>query len=54
VSWLANRLADRGRGLRAGQLVLTGTRVPCRWLYAAPAEAVMELDGLGRTTARFS
>jgi 2-keto-4-pentenoate hydratase len=54
VSWLANRLADRGRGLRTGQLVLTGTMVPCHWLDAAPAEAVMELDGLGRTTARFS
>lgn len=28
VAWLANKLADRGKGLRAGQLVMTGTLTP--------------------------
>jgi len=28
VSWLAGKLADRGRGLKAGQLVMTGTLTP--------------------------
>jgi 2-keto-4-pentenoate hydratase len=28
VAWLANKLADRGRGLEAGQLVMTGTLTP--------------------------
>jgi 2-keto-4-pentenoate hydratase len=28
VAWLANKLADRGRGLKAGQLVMTGTLTP--------------------------
>jgi 2-keto-4-pentenoate hydratase len=28
VAWLANKLAERGRGLAAGQLVMTGTLTP--------------------------
>lgn len=28
VSWLAGKLADRGKGLKAGQLVMTGTLTP--------------------------
>jgi 2-keto-4-pentenoate hydratase len=28
VAWLANKLADRGKGLKAGQLVMTGTLTP--------------------------
>jgi 2-oxo-3-hexenedioate decarboxylase/2-keto-4-pentenoate hydratase len=28
VAWLANKLADRGKGLEAGQLVMTGTLTP--------------------------
>jgi 2-keto-4-pentenoate hydratase len=28
VAWLANKLAERGRSLRAGQLVMTGTLTP--------------------------
>ena len=53
VCWLANRLAAQGRRLRAGQVVLTGTILPCQWLEAAPSEVVMEIDGLGRVAARF-
>jgi 2-keto-4-pentenoate hydratase len=28
VAWLAGKLADRGRGLKAGQIVMTGTLTP--------------------------
>jgi 2-keto-4-pentenoate hydratase len=28
VSWLVNKLADRDRGLKAGQVVMTGTLTP--------------------------
>ena len=28
VAWLAGRLADRGKGLKAGQIVMTGTLTP--------------------------
>ncbi len=53
VVWLANRLAQGGGRLLAGQLILTGTLVPAQWLPAKPAEVSMEIDGLGRTAATF-
>jgi len=52
LAWLANHLAAEGRGLRAGQIVLTGSLVKTVWLKAGDS-AVMELDGLGRVEARF-
>jgi 2-keto-4-pentenoate hydratase len=52
LAWLANHLADEGRGLHAGQIVLTGSLVKTVWLNAGD-HVVMELDGLGRVEARF-
>ena len=52
LAWLANRLAAEGRGLHAGQIVLTGSLVKTVWLNAGDA-VVMELDGLGTVTASF-
>lgn len=52
LAWLANHLADQGRGLHAGQIVLTGSLVKTVWLKAGD-RVVMELDGLGRVEARF-
>jgi 2-keto-4-pentenoate hydratase len=52
LAWLANHLATEGRGLRAGQIVLTGSLVKTMWLEAGD-RVVMELDGLGRVEARF-
>jgi 2-keto-4-pentenoate hydratase len=52
LAWLANHLADGGRGLHAGQIVLTGSLVKTVWLHAGD-HVVMELDGLGRVEARF-
>jgi 2-keto-4-pentenoate hydratase len=52
LAWLANHLAAEGRGLMAGQIVLTGSLVKTVWLK--PGDQVrMELDGLGTVEARF-
>src|SRR5215475_6825103 len=53
LSWLANHLAAEGRGLHAGQIVLTGSLVKTIWLQAGD-KVVMELDGLGAVEAEFT
>jgi 2-keto-4-pentenoate hydratase len=53
LAWLANHLADEGKGLHRGQLVLTGSLVKTVWLKAGD-HVVMELDGLGRVEATFA
>jgi 2-keto-4-pentenoate hydratase len=52
LAWLANHLANEGRGLHAGQIVLTGSLVKTVWLKAGD-HVVMELTGLGKVEARF-
>ena len=51
--WLANHLAEEGRGLRAGQIVLTGSLVKTMWLDAG-ATVTMDLSGLGAAEVRFT
>ena len=53
LAWLANHLAAEGRGLHAGQIVLTGSLVKTVWLSAGD-HVVMELEGLGKVEARFA
>jgi 2-oxo-3-hexenedioate decarboxylase/2-keto-4-pentenoate hydratase len=52
LAWLANQLAERGPGLRAGEFVSTGSVVATRWMSRGEA-AEVEIEGLGRCTARF-
>ena len=52
LAWLANHLVDEGKGLHAGQIVLTGSLVKTVWL-AAGDSVKMELDGLGTVEAKF-
>jgi 2-keto-4-pentenoate hydratase len=52
LAWLANHLALKGRGLHAGQIVLTGSLVKTLWLKPGD-DVVMELAGLGRVEAAF-
>jgi 2-keto-4-pentenoate hydratase len=53
LAWLANHLAADGRGLHAGQIVLTGSLVKTVWLN--PGDKVrMELAGLGTVEVIFS
>ena len=53
LAWLANHLAAEGKGLHAGQIVLTGSLVKTLWLNAGD-RVVMELDGLGTVSADFT
>jgi 2-keto-4-pentenoate hydratase len=52
LAWLANHLAEEGKGLHAGQIVLTGSLVKTVWLDAGDS-VKMELDGLGTVEATF-
>ena len=52
LAWLANHLAANGKGLRSGQIVLTGSLVKTLWLGAGD-EVVMDLSGLGTVTVDF-
>jgi len=53
LAWLANHLAAEGRGLHAGQIVLTGSLIKTLWLKAGDHVA-MELQGLGRVEVKFT
>jgi 2-keto-4-pentenoate hydratase len=49
LAWLANLAAERGRPIRAGMVVITGSVVTT--FDVAPGETVeFELEGVGRTT----
>jgi 2-keto-4-pentenoate hydratase len=52
LTWLANHLAARGPGLRAGEFVSTGSVVETKWM-ARGDDAVVEVEGLGTVRARF-
>ena len=52
LAWLANHLAARGPGLRAGEFVSTGSVVETKWM-ARGDDAVIEVEGLGTVRARF-
>ena len=52
LAWLANALAERGRSLGRGDIVLTGALVAVQWLDG-PADVVAAVSGLGRVDARF-
>jgi 2-keto-4-pentenoate hydratase len=53
LAWLANRLAAEGKGLRASEIVLTGSLVKTVWLEAGD-KVVMELSGLGSVSVTFA
>jgi 2-keto-4-pentenoate hydratase len=53
LAWLANLRAREGLPLRAGEFVSLGSMVETKWIDADD-EVVVEIDGLGRVTARFA
>ena len=53
LAWLADNRARFGDGLKAGQIVLTGSIVETRWVAAGDAVEV-RLDGLAPVEVRFS
>jgi 2-oxo-3-hexenedioate decarboxylase/2-keto-4-pentenoate hydratase len=52
LAWMANLHSRRGRGLKAGEFVFTGSVVETKWV-ARGDHVVMTLDGLGSVEARF-
>jgi 2-keto-4-pentenoate hydratase len=48
LAWLANHLAERGRGLAAGMVIITGSLIPTVSL-ARGQRAVFAVEGLGAT-----
>ena len=53
LAWLANHLAAAGKGLRAGEIVLTGSLVKTVWLRSGDS-VVMDLSGLGSVAVSFT
>jgi len=53
LAWLANHLAASGKGLRAGQIVLTGSLVKTVWLKSGDG-VMMDLSGLGKVAVTFT
>ncbi len=51
LAWLANLLASRGRGMRAGEIVITGSALKTRF-PAVGDEITYRIAGLGETTVR--
>ena len=52
LAWLANRLGEFDIALREGDIVLTGSVVATQY-PDGPAEAVTEIEGLGRVICAF-
>lgn len=52
LAWLATRLGEYGRALRAGEIVMLGSLVGTRWIDR-PARAEIEVEGLGRAVCDF-
>ncbi len=53
LTWLANLLARRGRGLAANDIILTGSIVETHWLSAGDHVEV-SIDGLGTSQVLFA
>jgi 2-keto-4-pentenoate hydratase len=52
LAWLANRVADFGRHLKAGEFVTLGSVVPTQWVQRCDLVEV-EVDGLGTAAIQF-
>jgi 2-keto-4-pentenoate hydratase len=51
LAWLANLLAGRGRGMKAGEIVITGSALKTRFPQAGDT-VTYRIAGLGETTVR--
>ena len=52
LAWLANTLADRGRALRTGEVVLLGSLVRTHWVEHGDKRITIENTPLGRVEAQ--
>jgi 2-keto-4-pentenoate hydratase len=53
VIWLAGKLADRGKGLKAGQFIMTGTLTPILTIEKGSAYTA-SFSSLGEINITFS
>jgi 2-keto-4-pentenoate hydratase len=53
LAWLANLLASRGRAMKAGEIVITGSALRTRFPEAGD-EVTYRIDGLGEATVRIT
>ena len=53
LAWLANLLAARGRGMKAGEIVITGSALRTRFPEAGD-EVTYRIEDLGETTVRIT
>jgi 2-keto-4-pentenoate hydratase len=51
LAWLANLLASRGRGMKAGEIVITGSALRTRFPEAGDA-VTYRIAGLGEATVQ--
>lgn len=54
VVWLSDKLAQRGQGLKAGQIVMTGSMTPVHWIETLPCRIAVEIEGLGTASVRLT
>jgi len=52
VSWLAGKLEERGRGLKAGQIIMTGTLTPITPVQKG-SDYTARFSSLGQVTVKF-
>ena len=50
VVWLANKLAERGTGLKAGQIVMTGSMTPVHWIDGVASQTSIEITELDKSS----
>jgi len=53
VSWLAGKLEERGKALKAGQIIMTGTLTPITPVQKG-SNYTASFSTLGQVTVRFS
>jgi 2-keto-4-pentenoate hydratase len=54
VVWLADRLAARNTGLKAGQIVMTGSMTPVHWIDSWPSAIEIAIEGLGASSVNLT
>ncbi|MDC0033396.1 fumarylacetoacetate hydrolase family protein [Alphaproteobacteria bacterium] len=54
VVWLANKLAQRQIGLKAGQIIMTGSMTPVHWIDNYPCQVTIDIAGLGTSSVNLT
>jgi 2-oxo-3-hexenedioate decarboxylase/2-keto-4-pentenoate hydratase len=52
LAWLANSLAERGKHLRSGEIVMLGSVVETQWVVRGD-EVAIDIEGVGGALVKF-